>query len=325
MELSRRQILCGTAGLALGASAASIHAQSYPSRPIRLVIPFPAGGPTDTIGRAAGQSITAGLGQPVVLDNRAGATGNIGADAVAKSTPDGYSLVVGNISTHAINSHVYTRMPYDAIKDFTPICALIAPLMTIAVHPSVPANSIPELIAYAKANPGKLGYATSGIASPHHLAGALLCQLAGINMVHVPYKGGAPAAVDLVGGQVPVGYITLSTALPFQKAGKIRILGMMEKTRTALLPDVPSISETVRGFEVTNWQGLFGPAKLAPAIVNALQAECAKGFNSPAIKSQMDAQGLSVIVDTPDHFAAFVKQENQKWGSFVKTLNVVLE
>jgi tripartite-type tricarboxylate transporter receptor subunit TctC len=197
--------------------------------------------------------------------------------------------------------------------------------MTIAVHPSVPANSIPELIAYAKANSGKLGYASSGIGSPHHIAGALLCQLAGINMVHVPYKGGAPAAVDLVGGQVPVGYVTLSTALPFHKAGKIRILGMTEKTRTALLPDVPSISETVKGFDVTNWQGLFGPANLPPAIVNALQAECAKGFNSPAIKSQMEAQGLSVIVDTPDHFAAFVRQENQIWGSFVKSLNTVLE
>jgi len=325
MELSRRQVLCGTAGLAMGFGATHVHAQSYPSRPIRLVIPFPAGGPTDTIGRAAAQSITAGLGQPVVLDNRAGATGNIGADAVAKSAPDGYSLVVGNIATHAINSFLYTRMPYDAIKDFTPICALIAPLMTIAVHPSVPANSIPELIAYAKANSGKLGYASSGIGSPHHIAGALLCQLAGINMVHVPYKGGAPAAVDLVGGQVPVGYVTLSTALPFHKAGKIRILGMTEKTRTALLPDVPSISETVKGFDVTNWQGLFGPANLPPAIVNALQAECAKGFNSPAIKSQMEVQGLSVIVDTPDHFAAFVRQENQKWGSFVKSLNMVLE
>jgi tripartite-type tricarboxylate transporter receptor subunit TctC len=216
-------------------------------------------------------------------------------------------------------------MPYDAIKDFKPICALIAPLMTIAVHPSVPANSITELIAYAKANSGKLGYASSGIGSPHHIAGALLCQLAGINMVHVPYKGGAPAAVDLVGGQVPVGYITLSSALPFHKAGKIRILGMTEKKRTALLPDVPSISETVKGFEVTNWQGLFGPANLPPAIVNALQAECLKGFNSPSIKSQMEAQGLSVIVDTPDHFAAFVRQENQKWGSFVKSLNMVIE
>lgn len=325
MELSRRQILCGTAGFALGASALRSQAQSYPSRPIRLVIPFPAGGPTDTIGRAVAQSITAGLGQPVVLDNRAGATGNIGADAVAKSAPDGYTLVIGNIATHAINSHVYTRMPYDPIKDFTPVCALIAPLMTVAVHPSVPANSIPELVAYAKANAGKLGYASSGIASPHHLAGALFCQLAGVNMVHVPYKGAAPAAVDLVGGQVPVGFITLSTALPFHKAGKIRILGMTEKTRTALLPDVPSISETVKGFEVTNWQGLFGPANLPPAIVSSLQAECAKGFNSTAIKSQMEAQGLSVIVDTSERFAALVRQENQKWGAFVKSLNVVLE
>lgn len=325
MTITRREALGGICGFTGALISPFALAQTYPNRPIRMVIPFPAGGPSDTIGRAAGSAITKGLGQPVVLDNRAGASGNIGADAVAKSSPDGYTMVVGNIATHAINPHVYKTMPYDPIRDFTPICALIAPTMCFAVHSAVPINSIAELIDYSKKKPNSLSYASSGQATPHHLAGALLCQMAGIEMTHVPYKGGAPAANDLAGGQVPLGCITLSQALPFHKAGRIRILAMVEKTRSPVLPEVPTVSETVKGFEMSNWQGLFGPANLPKNIVSAIQAECAKGFAEPVIKAQMEAQGLGVIVDTPEHFAAFVRQENQRWGQFVKSMNLSLE
>jgi tripartite-type tricarboxylate transporter receptor subunit TctC len=327
MLMTRRRAL-GMLGGSIAtayAGAGLAQAPAYPSRPIKMVVPFPPGGPADIIGRTAGQAITQGLGQPVVLDNRAGASGNIGSDLVAKSPADGYTLLVGNIATHAINPHGYKTMPYDAQKDFTPICALIAPLMCLAVHPSVQATTVAELIALAKRNPKSLSYASSGLATPHHLAGAQLCQMAGIDMVHIAYRGATPAATDLVGGQVPVGFISLATALPFAKAGRMRILAMVERTRNRILPDTPTVAETVPGFEMSNWQGLFGPAGLSPAIVTALHRECARGFNEPATTAQMENQGLGVIVDTPAHFADFVRQEDRKWGAFVRGLKLTLE
>ena len=293
--------------------------QGYPERPTKLVVPFPPGGPADVIGRTAGQALSA-LGQPAVIDNRAGASGNIGADVVAKAAPDGYTLLVGNIAINAINPHVFKSMPFDPIADFTPIANLVAPLMTISVHPSLPVQTIGELIAYAQKNPGRLGYASSGPGTPHHLAGAQLCQLADIDMTHIPYKGAAPAVADVVGGQCPVGCLSLSVALPFHRQGKLRILGMTETSRCALLPNVPTVAETVRGFEMTNWQGLFGPAKLPASIVNTLYRELAKGFT--ANKAALEAQGLGVFIQGPDQFSAFVQAENEKWKRFVKAHNI---
>ncbi|MDO8277710.1 MAG: tripartite tricarboxylate transporter substrate binding protein [Burkholderiaceae bacterium] len=321
MSINRREAIAslGTSLAAMASGAA--WAQEYPSRSIRLVVPFPAGGPADAIGRTAAQGLGS-LGQSVVVDNKAGASGNIGSDFVAKAAPDGHTLLVGNIATNAINAYVYKTMPYDVLKDFTPICAVVAPLMTVSVHPSVPANSIAELIAYAKKNPGKLSYASSGLGTPHHLAMAQLCQMAGIDMVHVPYKGGAPATADVVGGQCPTGCLTLSVALPFHRAGKLKILGMTETTRASIVPDIPTVGETLKGFEMTNWQGIFGPAKLPPAVSQAVYRECAKAFT--ANKAVLESQGLGIFLQGPDQFAAFVAAENEKWRRFVRTLNLTL-
>jgi tripartite-type tricarboxylate transporter receptor subunit TctC len=321
MNISRRNALA-LVGSAIAAATDLAWAQSYPDKPIKLVVPFPPGGPADVIGRAAGQAIS-DLGQPAVIDNRPGASGNIGADFVAKAAPDGYTLLVGNIAVNAINPHVFKSMPFDPVKDFTAVGNCIAPLMTFAVHPSVPANSMAELIAYARKNPGKLGYATSGLGTPHHLAGAQLCQMAGIDMTHIPYKGGAPATTDVVGGQCPVGCLSLAVALPFHRQGKLRILAMTERTRSSLVPNVPTVAETVPGFEMTNWQGIFGPARMPPAIVNALYRELAKGFT--ANRAALEAQGLGLFLQPPEQFAAFVAAESEKWKRFVKALNITLE
>jgi tripartite-type tricarboxylate transporter receptor subunit TctC len=320
MQVNRREALM-TLGAGLGL-AGSAWAQEFPSKPIRLVVPFPAGGPADVIGRVAAQALGP-LGQPVVVDNRAGASGNIGSDFVAKAAPDGHTLVLGNIATHAINSYVYKSMPYDPVKDFTAICAVVAPLMSIAVHPSVPAKNIAELIALAKASPGKFSYATSGLGTPHHLAGALLCQMGGVDMVHVPYKGGAPAVADLLGGQVQVGCLTLSGALAHHRTGKLRVIAVTELTRAPMLPEVETVNETLKGFEIVNWQGLFGPAGMPRNVVQAIYREAAKGFE--ANKSAMEAQALGLFIQGPEQFAPFVAAENAKWKRFVATLNVPLQ
>ena len=322
MKTNRREALAGIGASLAAIAGGAAWAQDYPSRSIRLVVPFPAGGPADAIGRAAAQGL-GNLGQPVVVDNRAGASGNIGSDLVAKAAPDGYTLLVGNIATNAINAYVYKRMPYDVAKDFTPICSVVAPLMTVSVHPSVPVNSIAELIAYGRKNPGRLFYASSGLGTPHHVAMAQLCQMAKIDMVHVPYKGGAPATADVVGGQCPVGCLTLSVALPFHRTGKLKILGMTESTRAAAVPEIPTVGETLKGFEMTNWQGIFGPAKLAPAISEAVYRECVKAFM--ANKTTLEAQGLGIFLRGPEQFAAFVAAENKKWSRFVKTLNLAID
>ncbi len=320
--MNRRQTLMGIgAGLSAMAGGAA-WSQEFPNRPIRLIVPFPAGGPADAIGRTAAMGLGS-LGQPAIVDNRAGASGNIGSYLVAKSAPDGYTLLVGNIATNALNAYVYKNMPYDVINDFTPICAVVAPLMTVSVHPSVPVNSIAELLAYASKNPGKLAYATSGLGTPHHIAMEQLCQMSGVKMVHVPYKGGAPATADVVGGQVPVGCLTLSAALPFHRTGKLKILAMTESTRAAVVPEIPTVGETVKGFEMTNWQGIFGPAKLPPAISQVVHRECVKAFT--ADKEKLESQGLGILLMGPEQFAHFVVAENDKWRRFVKTLNLSVE
>lgn len=320
MTLNRRDIL-RAAGAGMVTWAGAARAQAYPTQPIRLIVPFPPGGPADVIGRTAAGALTP-LGQPVVTENRPGASGNIGADVVAKAAPDGHTLLVGNIAVNAINPSVFKSMPFDPVRDFTPVGSFVAPLMTLSVHPSLPVHSVAELIEYARKNPGQLAYATSGPGTPHHLAGAQLCHMAGIDMVHVPYKGASPAVTDVVGGQCPTGVLSLSVALPFHRQGKLRILGMTEATRCALLPDVPSIAETVPGFEMTNWQGIFGPAGLPPSIVRTLYRELARGFSER--KESLEAQGLGLFIQPPEKFAAFVRAENEKWRQFVKAHNVTL-
>ncbi len=326
MQLTRRGALalCGGA-MAMTAWPLVSRAQLFPSRPINIVVPFPPGGPTDLIARAGSAQLQEALGQPMVLVHRPGATGNIAGEYVARAPADGYTIMLGNISTNAINAHVIKSSSFQARRDLAPICALVQPLMCLAAHPSVPAKSLAELVAYAKQNPGKLRYASSGIASPHHLAGALMSQLAGIQWIHVPYQGGAPAANDLVGGQVDLAFLTLSAALPFQAAGRLRIMGMTESKRTGLLPDVPSISETIPNFEMMNWQGLFGPVGMPAPVVERLQREFQKVYSMASVRASLESRGMEVIVGSTASFTALVNREHDRWGQVIKATNITLE
>jgi tripartite-type tricarboxylate transporter receptor subunit TctC len=294
-------------------------AQTYPDKPIRLVVPFSAGGTTDILARAVGQKLGEHLGQQVVVDNKPGAGGNIGSDIVAKSAPDGYTLVMGTVGTHAINASLYKKMPYDHIKDFVPVSLVALVPNILVVHPSVPANSVKELIAYAKANPGKLNFASSGNGTSIHLSGELFKTTAGVEMTHVPYKGSAPAVTDLLGGQVQLMFDNMPSALPHVKAGKLKALGVTTAKRFPAAPDIPTIAEAgVPGYEASSWFGVLAPAGTPKEIVNKLSSEIAKILQTPEIKERLLSQGAEPVGNTPDQFTAFIKAETAKWAKVVK-------
>ncbi len=302
----------------LTASAAGF-AQAYPSKPIRLIVPFPVGGIADLYGRIVAARLTEGWGQPVVVENRTGAGGNIGADVVAKSPPDGYSVVIGSIGTHAVNVTLFSKMPYDAVNDFAPIALLLEAEGLLVVHPSVPAQSVPELIAYARANPGKLSFASAGMGTASHLAGELFKSMARVDMTHIPYKGNVPAITDLLAGQTSLLFATMPTVLPHAKAGKLRALATIGSVRSAAAPDLPTVAEAaLPGFAVTNWVGFFAPAGTPPDIVRRWNAETHKVMQSPEIQARLLNEGARFIPMTPEQFAAFVKSEIAKWAPVVK-------
>src|SRR5436190_12390936 len=237
----------------------------YPDKPIRIVVPFPVGGVADTFGREIGRKLSESWGQPVVIDNRPGAGGNIGADIVAKAPPDGYTLVIGNIGTHAVNVSLLPAMPFDPVKDFTPIAHIMDAEGLLVVNPSIDAKSVPELIALARAQPGRLNYGSAGVGTTSHLAGEMFKSMAKVDIVHVPYKGNVPAITDLLGGQIAMTFATMPTVMPHVRAGKLRALAVLGTARSPALPDVPTVAESVPGFEVSNWIGLFGPAGMSPS------------------------------------------------------------
>jgi tripartite-type tricarboxylate transporter receptor subunit TctC len=308
-------------GVLLAAMAAIAFAQApaYPTKPIRLVVPFPAGGTTDILARAAAQKLTEAWGQPVVVDNRPGAGGNIGSELVAKAAPDGYTLEMGTVGTHAINASLYAKMPYDHVKDFFPVILVAGVPNVLVVHPSVPVNSVAELIAYAKANPGKLNFASSGNGTSIHLSAELFKVMSGVQMAHVPYKGSAPAVQDLLGGQVQLMFDNLPSALPHIKGGKLRALAVTSAQRAPVLPDVPTIAEAgLPGFEASSWFGVLAPAGTPPAIVAKLNAEIAKWLASPEAKEKLQAQGANVAGGPPEEFAKHIAAETAKWAKVVK-------
>ena len=293
-------------------------AQSYPSKPIRIIVPFPVGGVADIYSRLIANRWTEVLGQPVVIENRTGAGGNIGADLVAKAAPDGYTLGIGSIGTHAVNVTLFSRMPFDPVRDFAPISLLLEAEGLLVLHPSVPAQSVPELIALARAKPGSLSYASAGAGTASHLAGELFKSMAKVDLLHVPYKGNVPAITDLLAGQTSLIFATMPTVLPQAKAGKLRALATIGSVRSKAAPEVPTVAETLPGFDVTNWVGFFAPAGTPADIVRRLNAETDKFMRSKEIESRLTNEGARFIPMTPEQFGDFVKAEIAKWAPVVK-------
>jgi tripartite-type tricarboxylate transporter receptor subunit TctC len=306
------------AALVLCVSLSAV-AQPFPSKPVRLVVPFPPGGAVDYYARAVQSRLQETLGQPILIENRSGAGGMVGADLVAKSAPDGYTLLVGNIASLAMNVGLYSKMTYDPRKDLTPIIRTVAVNYVMAVHPSVPARSVKELVAYAKANPGKLSYGSAGSGSAPHLATELLKQRAGIDMLHVPFKGGGPMVADLLGGQIQLVIADQANLMPHVKAGRLHALAVGTLERSASYPEIPTIAESgFPGFEARAWQGIAGPANLSADIVRQLNAAFAKAMAFPEVQQRLLDGGLDPITGTPEAFAAFIRSEIDKWSKVAK-------
>jgi tripartite-type tricarboxylate transporter receptor subunit TctC len=305
--------------------ACVVQAQTFPNHPIKLVVPYPPGATTDAVARLVSQKVREDLGQPVIVDNRGGASGNIGSDFVAKAAPDGYTLVLGTDATHASNPYLFKGFPFDPIKNATPITMAVKNIIVLVAHPSFPPNTIPELIDYAKKNPGKLAYASSGVGSPHHLAGELFNQLAGTDIVHVAYKGGGPAVTDVMGGQVTLAFSSLGSVSPHLNAGKLKVLAVTEKTRYEGLPKVPAISETIPNFEMSSWLGFFAPAGLPAPVLKQLHRSITKALLAPDVSSKLHASGLLVVANTPEQFAALQKADYEKRGQLIKLNQIQAE
>ena len=303
---------------ALGVSA-PVLAQAYPAKAIRFVVPFPPGGPLDVSARVIGQKLTEAWKQPVIIDNRPGAGGNIGADLVAKSMPDGYTILMGAVSTHAINPHLYAKMPYDALRDFAPITRVTTVPNVLVIHPSLPVRSVRELITLARSKPGQLSFASGSSGSTGHLAGELFKTMAGVDMVHVPYKGAAPAVTDLIAGHVALMFDNLASALPQIKAGRTRALAVTTITRAAAAPDLPTIDESgLKGFDLSTWFGVFAPAGVPAPVIEALHREITRALDSADVRSRLAALGAQPTPTTPDAFAAFIKTEQAVYARVVK-------
>ena len=299
--------------------AAGAWAQSYPTRPIRLVVPFPPAGTTDILARAVAQRLSVSLGQSVIIDNRPGAAGNIGSDLVAKSAPDGYTLLMGTVGTHAINPSLYGKMPYDHVKDFVPIVLVAGVPNVLEVTPSLPVNSVADLIKLAKEKPGQLNFASSGSGTSIHLSGELFKTMAGVDMMHVPYKGSAPALTDLMGGQVQLMFDNLPSSLAQIKAGKLRAIAVTSAQRAPALPNVPTIAESgLPGFEASSWFGLLAPAGTPAAVVARINADVNQWLQTAEAKESLLAQGAIPAGGTPEQFAAHIRAETEKWAKVVK-------
>jgi tripartite-type tricarboxylate transporter receptor subunit TctC len=300
-------------------------AQTYPAKPVKIVVPFPAGGIADIYARLLGARASEAWGQPVVVENRTGAGGNIGADTVAKSPPDGYTIAMGSLGTHAVNVSLFAKMPYDPVRDFAPIAHVLEAEGLLVVHPSVAAHSVAELIALLRSKPGAMSYASAGMGTASHLAGELFRALAKVDMVHVPYKGNVPAITDLLAGQTALLFATMPTVLPHAKAGKLRALATIGAARSAAAPELPTVGETLPGFEVNNWVGLFAPAGTPPEIVQRWNAEVQRTMQSREIQARLPAEGARFIPTTPDQFGAFVKAEIARWAPVVKASGARVE
>ena len=307
------------------------HSQTWPAKPVRIIVPFPAGGTTDIVARSIGVELQRMWQQPVVIENRPGAGGNIGADLVAKSPPDGYTLLMGTVGTHAINQALYTqsgtKMSFDPVRDFVPITLVAGVPNVMVINPKLPVNTVAEFIAYAKDHPGQLNMASSGNGTSIHLSGELFKTMTGIYMVHFPYRGSAPAVTDLIGGSMNVMFDNLPSALPHIKSGRLKALAVTSRSRSPALPNVPTIEEAagLKGFEASSWFGLFAPAGTPRAIVDKVQSDVAKALSNPEVRERFVAQGADPGGTTPEQFAAFIRAESDKWTRVVKFSNAKVD
>ncbi|WP_281081845.1 tripartite tricarboxylate transporter substrate binding protein [Variovorax paradoxus] len=297
--------------------------QDYPNKPIRLIVPFTPGGVTDTGARVVADKLGARLGQTVVVDNRPGASGNIGTQMVATAAPDGYTLLLGFDGTLVINPHVYAKVPFDTLKDFVPVSKIGDAVLIIVVHPSVPAKTLSELVAYSKTNPGGVSYGSAGTGSTPHLAGELLKARTGANFVHVPYKGGGQSMTDVVGGSLPMLYTAVAGAYPFVQKGQIRPIAVSSAQRLASLPEVPTVAESgVPGFESSSWIGILAPAKTPQPIVERLQRELHAVVQSPEVRERLASLGISALGNTPAEFGQQIRADLAKYDQIVKAAKI---
>jgi tripartite-type tricarboxylate transporter receptor subunit TctC len=318
MKLQRRKFLYLAAAVAtLQAGSHIARAQAYPTRPLRWIVGFPPGGGADTVARIVAPWLSERLGQQIVIENRPGASTNIAAQAVINSPPDGYTLLFYGAST-VVNTSIFHNLPFDVRRDIAPVSGLVAYPMALVAHPSVPAKTVAELIVHAKANPGKVTMASFGTGSASHLAGELFKMMAGINMVHVPYRGGAPMVTDLIAGQVQVGFDVMVTSLPHMRTGALRALGVAGNHRFDMLPDVPTIAETVPGYEARTWAGVGVPTGTPAEIIARLNHEINAGLANPSIKSRLAEVGTIPMIFTAAEFGAYIAAESEKWAKVVK-------
>ncbi len=308
--------------VALGAAPALAPAQGFPNKPMRFVAPFPPGGGTDFVVRPMAQKMSDSMGQPVLVDNRPGADGAIGSEFTARAAPDGYTFMMGTSGTHVHNALFHRKLAYDPLKDFTPITQSTLTIIVLVANPQSGIASVSDLLERARSQPGKLGFASSGIGSPQHLAGELLNKIAGISLFHVPYKGAAPAVTDLLSGIIPLGFVTASTVIPHIKQGKLRALAITEAARYPGLPEVASLGESVRGYEMSTWSGMFAPARLPQPLLQRLNREMTAALKSPDIVAKFEAAGLVVVANTPEQFAAKHASEMTLWRTIVQSLDL---
>ena len=315
MDLRRRLVLLAAALLASGAALA----QSWPAKPIRLIVPYPPGGTSDILARSVGQKLQETLGQPVVVENKAGATGNIGADFVAKAAPDGYTLLLADIGSLAIAPSVTTALPFDPVKDFAPVVMVAYSPHLLVVHPSVAAKDVRELVALAHAKPDALNFAVSGLGGANHLAGIDFAQRAKLKWAYIPYKGGSQALTDMVGGQAQVMFNGMLATYPFVKDGKLKVLAISSARRFAAAPDIPTVAESgFPGFETGSWQGIVAPAHTPPEVVRKLHSTVMAILATPEMKERLDKAGAEVRAMTPEQFGTFIRAERDRWAKVVK-------
>ena len=321
-----RSTTCGLLIAAFAAAGEAAAAEAYPAKPIRLVIPFAPGGTTDILGRVIGERLTAQLGQQVVVENRGGAGGNIAAEAVARSAPDGYTLFLGSMGTQAMNGAIYPKLAFDPIRDFAPITRLVNSANLLVVHPSTPVRSVKEVIQLAKARPGQLNYSTSGVGSFNHMSAELFQMMSGVRMVHIPYKSGGQALTAVLVGEAQILFQTIPAAVPFIESGKLRALAVCASDRHPLFPKLPTASESgLPGFEISTWYGILAPAATPADLVARLNAALIEVVKAPVTQKRLADLGLDPATNTPQDFAALIRADAVKWAKVVKAANIKAE